>query len=341
MIRGILICVVCLSWVSGFADAAEDQAYLYVGLPSSEAAGSDRRISILIYDIGSEPRLVRRLQLWESDSESVRGLAGGQSGSRLYISTTRRLAAIDPASGDVIWERDFGGQCCDRVAVSTDGKTIYVPAFGKPVWYVVDSATGELITTVAAIGWPRSAAVPASGTRAYLAAWEWNRLTVVDTTTRAVVSELGPFGGDLCPFAVNRRGTTGFVTVDGLVGFEVVDLGTGVITDRVQIDEYPPEEVAKYECPSNGIAFTPDEKELWVADGVGNRLRVFDATISPPAEKVTIRLARQPRWIAISRDGRYAFASTGDVVDVSTKVIVGSLKDERGAAVESERLNAP
>lgn len=341
MIRGILISALCMFGALSFADAAEAQASLYVGLPSSEVTGPDRRISVLIYDVGSEPRLLRRLQLWESEGESVRGLAGGHAGSRLYISTTRRLGAIDPASGRVIWERDYGGHCCDRVAVSTDGKTIYAPAFGKPVWYIVNSETGELISTVAAIGWPRSAAIPEASDRAYLAAWEWNRLTVVNTTTRAVVSELGPFGGDLCPFTVNRRGTTAFVTVDGLVGFEVVDLGTGVITDRVQIDGYQSADVAKYECPSNGIAFTPDEKELWLADGVGNRLRVFDAKVFPPAETVTIPLGRQPRWLAISRDGRYAFASTGDVIDVSSKAIVGSLKDERGAVVESERLIAP
>ena len=319
---------------------AADQ-YLYVGVPSSEVASSNSPVGILVFSIGPAPQLVKRFPLWPSETESVRGLTSDSSGSRLYISTTHRLAAIDAATGRVIWENAYGGHCCDRVAVSPDGQVIYAPALGKPVWHLLEADSGRLLTTVDAIGWPRSAAVPPPGTRAYLAAWEWNRLTVLDAVTRAVVSEFGPFGGDLCPFTVNRRGTTGFVNVDGLVGFEVVDLGTGLITDRVQVDEYPPEDIAKYECPSNGIAFTPDETELWIADGVGNRLRVFDARNYPPTEKVSIALSRQPRWITFSRDGKYAFSSTGDVVDVSHKRVVAQLKDERGAIVESERLIAP
>jgi DNA-binding beta-propeller fold protein YncE len=323
------------------ADMTAADRYLYVGVPSSEVASSTGGVAILVYDTESGPRLIKRLPLWTSAPESVRGLTAGPSGSRLYISTTRRLAAVDPVTGRVAWEGDYGGHCCDRAAASPDGQIIYAPAFGKPEWYVIDANSGRLLATVAAIGWPRSAVVPSPGRRAYLAAWEWNRLAVLDTATRSVISEIGPFGGDLCPFTVNHRGTTGFVNVDGLVGFEVVDLGTGLITDRVQIDEYSPEAVARYECPSNGIAFTPDEQELWIADGVGNRLRVFDARNYPPTEKLSIALARQPRWITFSRDGKYAFSSTGDVVDVASKRVVAELRDESGAIVESERIIAP
>jgi len=86
------------------------------------------------------------------------------------------------------------------------------------------------------------------------------------------------------------------------------------------------------------LAFTSDERELWVADGVDNRLRIFDATTYPPVEKSSIQLTRQPRSIAFSRDGRFAYASTGDVLDVATKRIVAALKDEQGKVVESEHM---
>lgn len=42
--------------------------------------------------------------------------------------------------------------------------------------------------------------------------------------------------------------------------------------------------------------------------------------------------------IAFSIDGRYAYASTGDVVGAATKKIVGALEEAAGAKVTSENL---
>jgi DNA-binding beta-propeller fold protein YncE len=74
---------------------------------------------------------------------------------------------------------------------------------------------------------------------------------------------------------------------------------------------------------------------LWVADGVRNRLQVFDASIYPPVPRATVELAAQPRWIAFSTDGRFVYASTGDVVGAATKKIVGVLEGPAGARVNS------
>ena len=57
-----------------------------------------------------------------------------------------------------------------------------------------------------------------------------------------------------------------------------------------------------------------------------------------PCLSRTIDLRVQPRWLTFSIDGRYAYLSTGDVMDVRTKKIVGALEDELGAPVRSERL---
>ena len=94
----------------------------------------------------------------------------------------------------------------------------------------------------------------------------------------------------------------------------------------------------KFECPSHGIGLTPDERELWVADGVDNRLHVFDATTYPPVAATTIEVRAQPRWVTFGIDGRYAYPSTGDVIDRESKKVVATLEDERGVFVHSERM---
>src|SRR5690606_39064805 len=108
-------------------------------------------------------------------------------GPRLYISTTRRLGAIDLGTGDVIWEQEYDRDCCERVAVSPDGHTLYVPAIGKARWYVLDAATGVVKTTVPVLGWPRSTALSPAGDRVFLAAWGSRELLVLDTASNEIV----------------------------------------------------------------------------------------------------------------------------------------------------------
>ena len=322
--------------------AQEEQRYLYVALPGSDAADPDRSIRILVFDITNAHRLVRRIPVWPAgpsgDGEVVRGTAASVRDGRFYVSTTRRLAALDLKTDKVVWERNYDGRCCDRIAVSPDGRTIYAPAFGSPQWYVIDAATGDRRATVGVTGWPRETMYSRDGKHVYLAAWESSMLSVSDTTRHALVREVGPFSSFLCPFTVNANGTLAFANVDGLVGFEVGDLQTGLILDRVAAADVDKDASAQYECPSHGIAFTPDERELWVADGVQNRLLVFDATVYPPVARAAVGLSAQPRWIAFSMDGRYAYSSTGDVIGAASKTIAGALEDAARARVTSEHL---
>jgi hypothetical protein len=322
--------------------APREQRYLYVAVPGSDDADPDRSIRILVFDITNAHRFVRRIPVWPAgrsgDGEVVRGTAASARDGRFYVSTTMRLAALDLKTEKIVWERRYDSRCCDRIAVSPDGRTIYAPAFGSPQWHVIDAATGERRATVGVTGWPRDTIYSRDGRHAYLAAWESPMLSVSDTTRHAVVREVGPFSSFLCPFTVNAKGTLAFANVDGLVGFEVGDLQTGLILDRVAAADDDKDAAAQYECPSHGIAFTPDERELWVADGVRNRLLVFDASVYPPVARAAVDLSAQPRWIAFSIDGRYAYSSTGDVIGAASRKVTGALEDAAGAKVTSEHL---
>jgi DNA-binding beta-propeller fold protein YncE len=334
--------VLALMLLGAAVGAPRQEQLLYVAVPSSGTADPDRSVRILVFDIANAHRFVKRIPVWPArggdDVEAVRGVAAHAATGRLFISTTSRLAAIDLRTDKVLWERAYEGGCCDRMAVSPDGETIYAPAFGSPRWYVIAAASGERRATVAVTGWPRDTIYSRDGRRAYLAAWESPLLTVADATSHEVVRQVGPFSAFVCPFAVNAAGTLAFANVDGLVGFEVGDLRTGLILDRVAAGGDDKGAAANYECPSHGIAFTPDERELWVADGVRNRLLVFDAGVYPPVERAAVDLSAQPRWITFSLDGRYAYASTGDVIGVAARTRAGALTDQSGGQVRSEHM---
>ena len=65
---------------------------------------------------------------------------------------------------------------------------------------------------------------------------------------------------------------------------------------------------------------------------------MFDATVMPPKQNQSIKVREQPGWITFSRDGKWAWPSTGDVIDVKTKKIEHTLTDEEGREVHSEKV---
>ena len=342
MPRSVYVAALLLAMAMAGPAAQPIRRLLYIAVPGAGNENEYRGVGILVYDIDNGHTFVKRIPTWPPASgqepEQVRGIAASASARRLYVSTVKRLAAFDLLTEKIIWEKTYEGDCCDRIGLSPDGATIYAPAFGAPKWYVVDAASGALAGTIGVMGWPRQAIFSPDGAYVYLSAWESPVLSVVDAKSRKVVREVGPFTSFLCPFTINGRASQVFANVDGLVGFEVGDLQTGLILDRVVIEGYQMDVGAKYECPSHGIALTPDERELWVADGVDNRVHVFDAATYPPVPLTTVEVRAQPRWVTFGIDGRYAYPSTGDVIDRESRKVTATLEDERGMFVHSERM---
>jgi len=316
--------------------------FLYVAVPGAGNENEYRGVGVLVYDIDNGHAFVRRIPTWPAKAgeqpEQVRGIAAHAGTRRLFVSTVKRLAAFDLATDKIVWEKTYDGTCCDRLALSPDGATIYAPAFGAPKWYVIDAASGSLAATIDTMGWPRQAIFPHDGALVFLSAWESPVISIFDTKIRKMIREVGPFSSFVCPFTINGKASQVFANVDGLVGFEVGDLQTGLILDRVVVEGYQMEVAEKFECPSHGIGLTADERELWVADGVDNRIHVFDATTYPPVASTTVEVRAQPRWITFGIDGRYAYPSSGDVIDRESKKVIATLEDENGSFVHSERM---
>jgi len=87
--------------------------------------------------------------------------------------------------------------------------------------------------------------------------------------------------------------------------------------------------------PSHGIGLTPDEKGNLVMRRRNSMLHVFDATVMPPKKQVQRQSQDQPGWISFSLDGRFAYPSTGQVIDTRTKKI-WPVQDELGRQWQRE-----
>jgi hypothetical protein len=122
------------------------------------------------------------------------------------------------------------------------------------------------------------------------------------------------------------------------LGFEIGDLSTNKVLHRVEVKGFPIGPPKRHGCPSHGIALTPDEREIWLCDAFNSRMHIFNNTVSPPQQLDSIVVREQPGWITFTRDGAYAYPSTGEVIDPKSRKIVATLTDEEHRPVHSEKM---
>ena len=317
------------------------QHLLYVASPGVRNYTEYGGVGILVFDIDHDFRFVRRIPTWPvapgEQPQNVKGIAASGATGLIYVSNLSRTIALDAVSGKRVWERSYKGGC-DRLAISPDGKVLFIPQLEGNLWNVVAADTGEVKATIESESGSHNTICSLDGKNVYLAGLKSPSLLVADARDYRLVKSIGPFSNSIRPFTVNGSGTLCFVNVDGLLGFEVGDLRAGKKLCRVQVQGYREGPVKRHGCPSHGIALTPDEKELWVADGANDSIHIFDASVMPPRQTSSVRVRDLPGWISFSMDGRFALSSTGEIIDAASKKIVATLQDETGRQVQSEKM---
>jgi DNA-binding beta-propeller fold protein YncE len=323
------------------AASAAERRFIYVAVPGIRNYVQYGGVGILIYDIDAGYKFVKRIPTWTmpagQDPENVKGVAASAATGRIYVSTIRRLGCFDIATEKMLWEVTPEGGC-DRQTISPDGRILYAPSFEQAHWNVIDAMTGRTITKIVLNSRAHNTLFSLDGTEVYLAGLASPMLSVADPRTHTVVRTVGPFAHSIRPFTVNGARTLAYVNVNELLGFEIGDLRTGQKLHRVEVQGYKMGPVARHGCPSHGVGLTPDEREVWVADGHNSAMHIFDNTVMPPKQVHTIKLRDQPGWITFSMDGRHAYPSTGEVFDVRTRERIAALDDEEGRQIGSEKL---
>ena len=342
---------------------AKTNRYLYVATPGIRHYLGYGGHGILVFDIENNHKFVKRIKTegFRQDNSvspnananpnvnmdlyrprtgapsNVKGVAVSVPLNSIYVSTLESVQRIDLATEKIIWEKRYEGGA-DRMSISPDGKIMYLPSLEKTFWNVVDCETGEIIAPkIEVVKRAHNTIYGPSGNFAYLADIASPLLHVADTKTHTIVKKVGPFGNGIRPFTINGDESLVFVTVDSLLGFEVGDLKTGKKLARIGVQGWLPGPVRRHGNPSHGIGLTPDEKEIWLCDGHNMRLHIFSA-VAPYQQLTTIPLQDMPGWVTFSLDGKYAYPSSGEVIDVKTRKILYTLQDENYNSVASEKM---
>jgi len=320
---------------------AKANQYLYVAVPGIRDYLEYGGHGILVYDKADNYRLVKRIPTGglkaDGTPSNVKGVAVSLATNSIYVTTLEALQRIDLATEKIVWEKKYEGGC-DRLSISPDGKTIYLPTLEKENWNVVDAATGDVIKQITTNSGAHNTLYGPDGTKVYLAGLRTPTLGVADTRTHDMIKQVGPFANSVRPFTINGSQTRCYVNVNELLGFEIGDMTTGSKLYHVEVQGFQKGPVKRHGCPSHGIGLTPDEKEVWLCDAFNQRLHIFDNTVMPPRQVASLEVRDQPGWITFSLDGKHAYPSTGEIIDVKTRKTLTTLKDEKGNPVMSEKL---
>ena len=335
---------------SGLRGPAQKEL-IYVTLPGSLERSPDQNGNgIVVLDAKNNYNFVKRIPVFDvpasQNPEQIAGVTASPVTQMIYIAARGRLAAVDLTTDKKVWENAYDGQCCERPQIAPDGSFMYVGSDLKDFWYVVNPKTGELITKAMAPLSPNAHNLNLSpdGKFAFMSP-NGKIMSIADTSTHQTVKTI-PFNDNIRVFVLNHDASLIYTNQNNFLGFQIADVKTGKVLHSVEVQGFPwrerwnanPRPRIPHGCPSHGIALTNDEKEVWLADGINDYIHIFDNTVMPPKQIESIKTTAGPYWITVGLDGKLAYVSSGDIIDMKSRKIIGQMKDEFGRTMYSEKL---
>lgn len=329
--------------------ASRGRHLIYVTLPGSlERPIYPNGDGIVVLDADNNYAFVKRIHVWNyagsMSLEDISGVAASPATNMLYLSARGRLGAIDLATDKMVWTTTIDGKCCERPQVDADGKTLIVGSNLQDYWYKLDAKTGKLLATIRAPGsmGAHNLNLSADGKRAFMSP-NGKLLQIADVATAKVIRTI-QFPDNVRVQALNKDSSKIYVNQNNFLGFIIADTNTGQILKTVEVTSVnwrsawnqSPRPKIPHGCPSHGIALTQDGKEIWVADGIFKKIHIFSNT-DDPKEIATIDTPDGVYWMTFGLDGKLVYASSGDIIDVATRKIVGATKNENGERMFSEK----
>ncbi len=322
---------------------------IYVTLPGSlERPIYPNGDGIVVLDADHDYAFVKRLHLWNHaasvSAEDISGVTASPATNMLYVAARGRLAAMDLATDKMVWSTTLDGKCCERPQIAADGVTLVVGSNLQDYWYKLDAWTGKLIAVIHAPGsmGAHNLNLSADGKRAIMSP-NGRLVQIADINTAKVIQKI-EFPDNVRVQVLNKDSSKIYVNQNNFLGFIIADTHTGKILKTVEVTSedwrsvwnQSPRPQVPHGCPSHGIGLTQDGKEIWLADALFKKIHIFSNT-DDPKEIGSIDTPDGVFWMTFGLDGKLVYASSGDIIDVATRKIVGSTKSEFGNRMFSEK----
>jgi nucleoside transporter len=208
----------------------------------------------------------------------------------------------------------------EQLAVSKDGKQLFVANEDAATASIVDVASGKIVGTVKVGGEPEGVERTPDGAFVYVTSEEDNEVVILDPATSKVVAQVKtsprPRSVGFLP-----DGSRAYVTSENGNAIDVLDTRRHRVLTTIKL--------AHDLLRPMGVAVSPTGHELYVTLGRGKSVAVIDTKTN--AVTSTIEVGDRPWGIAISPDGRTLYTANGPsndvtVVDVASRSVTVRVK---------------
>ncbi len=232
------------------------------------------------------------------------------------------------------------------MAITQDGRTVYVSGDGSSSLDVIDTATDTVVKTINVGKAPNGVALTPDNRLLLVAVYDENRIAFVDTSTQTVVATMAVPKPHTV--AISPDGKLAYVTVQepGHFGLALVDLATRRVVRTLALDKTPRD--GEFDYDGKVFYFTQagvssvqvldpasDKIVAQIPTGVSphfvnhprgstfgmvvvqgpGELLLFDPATNKPARSVAV--GKQPHWATASGDGKTAYVTNEGSNDVT------------------------
>jgi len=216
------------------------------------------------------------------------------------------IGVVDVASGKLLRIMP-GGSDPEQLAVSLDGRWLFVANEDVAQVSVIDASDGKVIATVPVGNEPEGVDLRPDGKVVYVTSEADNAVFAIDAVEPKLIAKIavGP-----------RPRSTGFlpdssrayVSGENNSTVSVIDAQTHKMIETIKL------EGGQLVRPM-GVISSPDGKFVFISTGRGKGLVTIDAATNKPIGSVEV--GERPWGIAASADGRLVFTANGTSNDVS------------------------
>ncbi|HEU4461415.1 MAG TPA: beta-propeller fold lactonase family protein [Solirubrobacterales bacterium] len=258
------------------------------------------------------------------------------------------LSLIDTATNQVVGSPIPTGNGPDSIAISPDGKTLYVSS-GDGAITVVNTQTNQVVTTISGLTPLETIAISPDGKSAYVSSSPNDQVFVIDLQTNQTVGAPIQVGNNPIGVAYSPDGKAVYVVNYGDDNVSVIDTATRQVVGTpipvgdgpvnavlspdgktLYVDNEEDENVSVIDTASRqavgtapvggepwGMGLSPDGARLYVSNNGDNTVTVIDTAARQPVGS-PIPVGDEPYELAVTPDGRSVYvANYGEVDSVS------------------------
>jgi YVTN family beta-propeller protein len=189
------------------------------------------------------------------------------------------------------------------MALSPNGRQLYVPNHDADLVSVVDTTTNTVINKIKVKPNPHDAAFSIDGRRAYVANHASNIVTVIDTKNGAVLTEIA-VGRSPHSIAMSPDGSRVYVVCYDADSVSVIDPAAMTMVGTIATQREP-----------QSVAFAPDSRHAYVVNDGSNTVSVIDTATSQVT--ATLGVGQTPTDIFLAPDGKHAYVTNISSNDVT------------------------